>query len=153
MIVAIVNFVLSLGFASYGMAIFAELGATSTLLVIIFLWAVLSGFCGLCVVYWVARDGDRLNDIEARTDSLRADINNLRGVAEETTQEQVEKIQTQTVSPVDRIEEMKALLIERYRREGYVHPELLLQSKLKTKIDAGSTPEQALQELLKEQLA
>jgi hypothetical protein len=45
---------------------------------------------------------------------------------------------------------MKALLVERYGKEGYTYPELLLENRLKQKVDAGKTEEQALQELLKE---
>jgi hypothetical protein len=50
----------SLGFAFYGISIIAELGVMNTLLMTVFLWAVLSSFCSLCVVYWVAKDDEQI---------------------------------------------------------------------------------------------
>jgi hypothetical protein len=50
-------------------------------------------------------------------------------------------------------EKTKGILLEKYRKAGFVNPELLLEHELKRKMDEGKTTEQALQELLKEQVS
>jgi hypothetical protein len=98
LIVANINFVLGVGFALYGISIFADLGVMNTLLLIVFLWAILSGFCNLCVVYWVAHDEDRMVAASSGAQNARSRVDRLEGVVDDNfalVDERLKKLETQ----------------------------------------------------------
>ncbi len=77
LIVAILNFAIGLGFSLYGMSLFASSGLLSTFFMIFFLWVVLSAFCNVCVVFWVATDKDSIGAVSSSAQSTETRLSEL----------------------------------------------------------------------------
>ena len=150
LLVAIVNFLLSLGFALYGVSIIAQSAIMDPLLMAVFMWAVLSGFCNVCVVYWVAEEGPtgagdsdaswrlekRMKAVEKKL-GIDVGLSNLQG----TREERVEPVRAAELT----IWEHE--LVEKLRKKGFSYPEKALDGYIRGKMTSGKTREQAIKEI------
>ena len=156
LIVAIINFTLGLGFALFGVFVIASVGMMDPLVMAILLWAVLSGFCNLCVVYWVATEeeggsvsGTGVDDWSARVRLERRliEIEKKLGLGAQahelprTQKDLVEPARAPELSPT----ELK--LVEKFREKGFIYPEKVLEGFIQGKMGLGKTREQAIKEV------
>jgi hypothetical protein len=102
LIVAILNFAIGLGFSLYGMSIFASSGFLNTFFMIFFLWVVLSAFCNVCVVFWVATDKD---SIEAESSGAQNTEMRLSELAKEVREKFALLERLKKLEPQQKMEE------------------------------------------------
>lgn len=129
----LINFILgligALGFLSalHRLAWYEPL--LSFLLILWVLWAIVIGFCMVCIAYWVAED-ERLN---SGFDYMQSPT---RQKWEETHRNTSEKLG-----------QLPRSLIDKYAEKGYANPELFLEHEIAEKMASGKTKQQAIEEM------
>jgi hypothetical protein len=126
-LVFLANFILALiGIASLPSALFKEIG-------LVMLYLIITSLSLVLLSYWVWMDGEKLDKIlcEAEKPIKKevSDIEELREKAMSSIKESVgAAYYTQAIA-----------LISRYSKHGFLHPELVLDDKIKEKMAKGKT--------------
>lgn len=137
-LVFLANFILVLiGIASLPSALSKEIGLVNVYLIITSLSLVL-------LSYWVWMDGEQIDEILCETEKpVEKEVSDL--------EELREKAMSSIKESVDAAHYTQATaLTSRYSKHGFLHPELVLDDKIKKKMAKGKTMEQAIEELYDE---
>ena len=129
----LINFILGLIGALYVLSVLHRLAwyepLLSSMLILWALWAIVMGFCMVCIAYWVAEDErlpSRVNYAQSLTERKREETRRTRS---------------------ERLGQLPRSLIDKYAEKGYANPELFLEHEIAEKTASGKTRQQAIEEM------
>jgi len=129
--VLLVNFIVILVLAAIALQALIEVGQGFSWTSLFIIWAVVTDLCLVAIAYWVARDGERIDDMTTA----------------------ISKLERPPATPPERVgvenEGLDPRLVEKLSKK-FIYPEKALKGLVEMKMSQGKTREQAVKEIEQE---